>query len=259
MGIYEFDGDKYKKASKHQKEWGSSLIDELTLNGNEMILDLGCGDGVLTEQLAQLVPNGNVLGIDASGGMIATAQSRTKNNLSFMQMDINNIDFCNMFDVIFSNAALHWIKNHEHLLENTYLALKKDGVLLWDFAGDGNCSNFFEVVREKMQSEKYKQYFTDFDWPWYMPTKTDYEKIMNALGFSTYRITEVNRDRYFSNANEMIRWIDQPSLVPFISIIPDEIKTEFREDIIKSMIEKTLQQDGTCFETFRRIHILAVK
>jgi len=74
MHTFEFDGEKYKKASKHQKEWGNSLIGELTLKGHETILDLGCGDGRLTEQLAQLVPNGSVLGIDGSSGMIETAK-----------------------------------------------------------------------------------------------------------------------------------------------------------------------------------------
>lgn len=259
MNTFEFDGEKYKKASKHQKEWGKSLITELSLHGNELILDLGCGDGGLTEQLAQLVPNGKVLGIDSSEGMIDTARERIKDNLVFLQMDINTIDFQSMFDVVFSNAALHWIKDHERLLKNTYSALKENGILLWDFAGDGNCSNFFEVVREKIQSKKYNQYFSNFEWPWYMPTKNDYEKLIVASGFSTYSITEVNRDRFFSNADEMIKWIDQPSIVPFISIIPDELKSEFREDVIKSMIERTLQPDGTCFETFRRIHITANK
>lgn len=259
MKTFEFDGEKYKKASKHQKEWGNNLIAELSLNGDEEILDLGCGDGGLTEQLAQLVPNGKVLGIDASEGMIVTAQNRIKSNLVFVQQDINTIDFQNMFDVIFSNAALHWVKNHKRLLQNTFRALKENGVLLWDFAGYGNCSNFFEVIREKIQSEKYKKYFSNFEWPWYMPTKDDYEKIVVASGFSKYSITEVNKDRFFLSADEMIKWIDQPSIVPFISIIPEEMKTEFRDDVIKSMLEKTLQPDGTCFETFRRIHVKASK
>lgn len=259
MNRFEFDGEKYKKASKHQKEWGNSLISELSLSGNEEILDLGCGDGSLTVQLAQLVPNGKVLGIDASKGMITTAQNHVAINIAFMQMDINAIDFQSTFDVIFSNATLHWIKDHNTLLKNSYRALKNNGSILWDFAGDGNCSNFFEVIREVMKCEKYKQYFKDFEWPWYMPTKDDYEKIVSSSGFSTYSIIEVNRDRNFSSADEMIKWIDQPSIVPFINIIPDEMKAEFRDDVIALMLRKTLQPDGTCFETFRRIHVKAIK
>lgn len=259
MGTFEFDGEKYKKASKHQKEWGNGLISELSLNGDETILDLGCGDGALTEQLAQFVPNGTVLGIDASAGMIATAQKRVMRNLTFEQMDINGIDFQNKFDVIFSNAALHWVIDHKKLLKNVFRALKDGGVILWDFAGEGNCSNFFDVVREKMQSNKYKQYFKNFEWPWYMPGKEEYAQIVAGSGFSRYAITEVNRDRFFPNAEEMIRWIDQPSIVPFISCIPSERKAEFRDDTIESMLIRTLQPDGTCFETFRRIHITAEK
>lgn len=259
MDTFEFDGEKYKKASTHQKEWGNSLIAELSLKGNEEILDLGCGDGGLTEQLAQLVPNGKVLGIDASIGMITAAGNRTKPNLMFMQMDINTMDFQNRFDVVFSNAALHWVKDHKGLLQNAFRALKENGVLLWDFAGNGNCSNFFEVVREKIQSKKYKQYFSDFEWPWYMPAKDDYEKIVAASGCCRYSIAEVNRDRFFSNADEMIKWIDQPSIVPFISMIPEEMKMEFRDDVVQAMLTKTLQPDGTCFETFRRIRIKASK
>ena len=74
MEVYEFDGEKYKQASKHQKEWGNNLISQLHLCGNEVVLDLGCGDGVLSEQIAQLVPQGKVIGIDASYGMLQTAK-----------------------------------------------------------------------------------------------------------------------------------------------------------------------------------------
>lgn len=65
MVIYEFDGEKYKNSSSHQKEWGVALISQLSLKGNEIILDLGCGDGVLTEKLSGFVPDGKVKGIDS--------------------------------------------------------------------------------------------------------------------------------------------------------------------------------------------------
>jgi trans-aconitate 2-methyltransferase len=74
---HEFNGEAYKISSTHQKEWGTRIISEIHFNGREHILDLGCGDGVLTAQLAELVPQGSVLGIDSSKGMIEVA-SRVK-------------------------------------------------------------------------------------------------------------------------------------------------------------------------------------
>lgn len=137
MNTFEFDGKKYKVASKHQKEWGHDLISELSFKGNETVLDLGCGDGVLTEQLSLFVPYGKVLGIDASINMIETAKTINKSNLEFAHININEINFENEFDLIFSNAALHWVKNHKQLLKNTYKALKANGQILWDFGGLG--------------------------------------------------------------------------------------------------------------------------
>lgn len=259
MNTFEFDGRKYKMASMHQKEWGNTLISELRLKGDESILDLGCGDGVLTGQLSLVVPNGKVLGIDASNGMIKTAKSIKKDNIEFQQLDINEIDYTNEFDVIFSNAALHWVKNHKRLLKNAYKALKNHGVVLWDFGSAGNCANFIDVVRKKISDDKYAEYFNDFEWPWFMPSKSQYEDLMSFIGFSNFTITEVNRDRYFSNEDEMIRWIDQPSIVPFLQCVPDKLKDIFRNEIITEMIKKTQQQNGTYFETFRRLKIYAEK
>ncbi|MDR2967866.1 MAG: methyltransferase domain-containing protein [Methanobacteriaceae archaeon] len=258
MSTFEFDGEKYKQSSKHQKEWGSSLISEMELKGNEMILDLGCGDGVLTEQLSLLVPEGKIIGIDASFGMIQTAKKLEKDNLSFICMDITDMDFINDFDIIYSNATLHWVKNHEELLKNTLLALKSYGTIRWNFAGDGNCSNFFEIIKSVINNN-YKKYFFNFQWPWYMPSSEEYEKLIAKAGFSSFLVELENKDRYFSNEDEMIKWIDQPSIVPFIQCIPDNKKENFRNIVIKRMIEKTKEADGRCFETFRRIDVKAAK
>ena len=259
MGSFEFDGEKYKKASKHQKEWGNKLISEMSLNGDEAILDLGCGDGVLTEQLAELVPAGQVIGIDASAGMIETAKKYEKANLTFICMDINDIDYSNRFEVIFSNAALHWVKNHEKLLASSFNALRPEGILIWNFAGDGNCANFFSTVKTVMNEQLYKEYFLDFQWPWFMPAKAEYEKLMANTGFGKIKIEYENADRDFLNCAEMIKWIDQPSLVPFMSHLPNEKKAGFRNAVIEMMLDKTKQTDGSCFETFRRINIKAIK
>ena len=259
MKTYEFDGEKYKIASTPQKEWGKSLISEISLQGNEKILDLGCGDGYLTEQLSLLVPNGKVLGIDASVGMIKTAKKIRRDNLDFVHMDINNLHFSNEFDIIFSNAALHWVKDHDQLLKNSLAALKADGILFWSFGGEGNCSNFLSVIQKKITEDKYIEFFKDFEMPWFMPSKSHYAELMSNIGFSHFTITEVNRDRFFPTSDDMIKWIDQPSIVPFIECIPDTLKNSFRKEVIEEMLERAQQPDGTCFETFRRLQIYAQK
>lgn len=259
MAAYEFDGEKYKQASKHQKEWGNHLISQLHLNGTETVLDLGCGDGALSEQIAQLVPKGRVLGIDASYGMLQTAKKLECDNLSFIQMDINNMKFSNEFDIIFSNAALHWVLDHSSLLKRSFCALKQGGSIHWNFAGYGTCSAFYDVVHTKMKYKQYAHYFNDFIWPWFMPSKEQYKDLIEPIGFSKIEIVEESKDRYFSDADEMIKWIDQPSIVPFITCIPDNMKDSFRKEVIQLMLEKTTQKDGTCFETFRRINVTAIK
>lgn len=259
MKTYEFDGEKYQKAAIPQREWGKNLISKISLKGNETILDLGCGDGSVTEQLALLVPTGKVIGIDASVGMIQTAQKILRKNLDFIHMDMNNLSYANQFDLIFSNAALHWVKDHNRLLQNSLTALKTGGKLLWDFGSDGNCAHFLEVIQKKISENTYKEFFTNFEIPWFMPSKNHYEKLIANIGYSSYMISEINRDRYFQTAAEMINWIDQPCIVPFIACIPDPLKNIFREEVIAEMLEKTKQPDGTHFETFRRLQVCAQK
>lgn len=256
---HEFDGKKYQKASTHQKEWGTKLIAELSLQGAEHVLDLGCGDGTLTCQIAELVPEGKVVGIDASQGMIDAARPKEQRNLSFRRMNINNLNFVEHFDVIFSNATLHWVKDHKRLLENIQRALRAGGCLRSNFAGDGNCSHFFNIIREAMALDQFAAYFDEFEWPWYMPPVDDYRVLVEFSGLHNAKVWGENADRYFPDAETMIRWIDQPSIVPFLTHVSDLDKDAFREFVISRMIEDTKQDGGKCFETFRRINVLATK
>lgn len=152
-----------------------------------------------------------------------------------------------------------WVKDHKQLLKNTYKALKARGKILWDFGGAGNCANFLDVIQRKMSEDNHTKYFKDYEWPWFMPSKEQYTELISTVGFFSYTIRERNRARYFSNASEMIRWIDQPCLVPFIQQIPQELKETFRRAVIEEMLNRTRQPDGTYFETFRRIRIYAQK
>ena len=257
---FEFDGEKYKKASSHQKEWGAKLISEFNFNGTENILDLGCGDGSITAQLAEHSPGGFVVGIDSSKNMIDTATKNHKaENLKFELLDINSIDYQNSFDVIISNATLHWVKDHEKLLGNVYSALKGSGIVRFNFAADGNCQHFFKVIKEVMNSPKYAGYFSDFIWPWHMPDIEEYKALAEKFPFSEIKVWGENADRNFPDSAAMTGWIDQPSIVPFLECVDENDKQEFRDTVVEQMIKETTQPDGTCFETFRRVNLYGKK
>jgi trans-aconitate methyltransferase len=247
---HEFDGKKYESASTHQREWGTRLIDELSLAGDESVLDLGCGDGTLTRQIAERVPRGEVLGIDASQGMVDAALSKAQDNLCFRKLEINDLAFEGRFDLVFSNAALHWVKDHRRLLRNVRRALRPGGRLRFNFAGDGNCTNLYTVVRSAMARDAYRPCFVDFCWPWYMPPLEAYRALVASSGLSEARVWGENADRFFPNAEAMIAWRDQPSLVPFLAVLPEPERTAFRDLVVSEMIRETQQAEGRCFETF---------
>ena len=256
---HEFNGEDYKKASAHQKEWGNQVISELHLKGDEKILDLGCGDGALTVQLASRVPQGSVLGIDASQSMIDSASQYQLPNLSFQLKDINNLDFEEEFDVIYSNAALHWVLNHQALLYHTYRALKKGGITRFNFAAEGNCQTFITIVRAAMEIPQYRRYFLNFEWPWYMPAVEKYEALVKIQPFREVKVWRERIDRYFPDADSLTKWIDQPSLVPFKATLQPPGRGFFRDLVVQRMLETTQQANGTYLEIFQRVNVLACK
>ncbi len=258
---YEFDGLKYEKASIFQQEWGNKLISELNLEGNEVVLDLGCGNGLLTANLAELVPNGNVIGVDASKGMIEVAKEKEKekSNLEFELMDLNKLSFDCQFDFIFSNAALHWVKDHNRLWTNIHKIIKPEGFVRFNFAADGNCSHFFKIIKGVIEFKEYREYFSRYTWPWYTPTLDEYENILKNCAFSEWNAWEENADRFFPDIEAVIRWVDQPNIVPFLEYIPEDKKELFREVVLEQMIKEALQENGQYFEKFKRINVFAKK
>jgi trans-aconitate methyltransferase len=172
---------------------------------------------------------------------------------------LNRIDFEPEFDLVFSNATLHWIKDHRKLLANVFKSLEDRGAARFQFAADGNCSNLIRIVRGVMSEREYAAYFKGFDWPWYMPTVREYRALLDEVTFTDKKVWSQDADTYFGSIEAMAKWIDQPSLVPFLDCVAEKDKQHFRDTVVERMIKETLQDNSTCFETFRRINVLARK
>ena len=191
--------------------------------------------------------------------MLEAARAHKTDTMDFTLLDMNTMAFDAEFDVVFSNAALHWVLDHEKLLTTIYNALKPGGFLRVQFGADGNVSNFITVVRSVMKLPAYAPYFEDVRWPWYMPKPEEYEKVLLRTKFRNYRVWGENKDRYFSEEHTLISMVEEAGLVPFLAVLPEDVKQLFRNAVITRLVAKTKQPDGCFFETFRRLNVYAEK
>ncbi|NTV79385.1 MAG: class I SAM-dependent methyltransferase, partial [Clostridiales bacterium] len=196
--MYKWNPADYTTQSSNQQQWAQELIPKLALKGNERILDIGCGEGKVTAEIANHVPRGFVVGIDSSEEMIMFARSKFPEmkypNLTFELMDARKLNFNREFDIVFSNAALHWIVDHRSVLKGIKKSLKPSGKVLLQMGGKGNAASVFEILDVLLKNEKWSRYFKDFSFPYGFYSPEEYKVWMNEAGFRTKRIELIHKD-----------------------------------------------------------------
>jgi trans-aconitate 2-methyltransferase len=232
--MHQWNPDDYEKHSSAQKKWGGALIEKLQLSGDEHVLDIGCGDGGLTVMIAARLPRGAVTGIDLSCEMIAHAQSRypTAKYLTcrFACMDAREMVYESLFDVAFSNAALHWIQEQDLLLGRVFSALKPGGRLLFQMGGYGNAAGFFAVARTLMAEHPWKDVFSGFSPGWKFCSDEEYTAMLECAGLTPVRVELIPVDMVHGNRQELEGWI-RTTWLPFLERLPDSGKEEFITDL----------------------------
>ena len=134
----------------NQFQWAAELLAKLVLSGDEAVLDIGCGEGKITAEIAKSVPKGRVVGIDNSKQLIKLAKNyfpkEQQPNLCLMWMDAQKLTFHEEFDVVFSNAAFHWVLDQKSVLIGVKNSLKSGGRVLFQMAGKGNAKAIFDIL-----------------------------------------------------------------------------------------------------------------
>ncbi len=181
-----WDSDDYAAHSSIQYEWARKLIEKLHLNGEESVIDIGCGDGKVTALIGSYLKNGSVTGIDSSADMIAFAQKNFSPlkypNLTFVLQDAAKLNFKDRFDVAFSNATLHWAKDHISVLRGIKKGLKRSGRILFQMGGQGNVLDIIAAVTETTRTEKWRVYFNGFSFPYLFCSSDEYKQWLNDTG-----------------------------------------------------------------------------
>ncbi len=167
----KWNADDYAANSSAQMLWAQELISKLSLGGNEVVLDVGCGDGKISAQLAQVVKDGEVLGIDLSNDMIRRASKTfpvtSYPNLRFLHMDAMDVRLPPRFDIAFSNATLHWVKDHPAVLRGVRACLKVGGRIMFQMGGRGNAPGIFRAIDSVIRKPQWHLYYAQFTQPYY--------------------------------------------------------------------------------------------
>ena len=241
MKNYKWDAQEYEKHSQGQQKWARELVEKISLNGTENVLDLGCGDGKVTAEISKLVRKGSIIGIDNSAAMIKLATDRHSAsiypNLSFKEMDAGNLKFNDRFDLIFSNAVLHWVKDQKPVIKGMFKSLKQGGRVLLQMGGKGNAAEIVEVLSELQTKKKWHTYFNGFDFPFYFPGTNEYEALLLDCGFTLNRIELIPKKMDHAGIKALKGWI-RTTWLPFTERVPEEERERFIDIVSKKYIER---------------------
>jgi trans-aconitate 2-methyltransferase len=187
----EWNASEYARLSALQAAMAEEVLLLLDLKGTERILDIGCGNGKTTAEIAARVPGGNVVGVDASAGMIAFATAQSDPglhpNLQFAVADARHLLYEHEFDLVVSFNALHWIPEQDQALQSIHLAVKQDGVAQLRLVPKGKRQSLEDVIEETRLSPRWIGYFRSFQDPYLHLTAEQYGDLAERYGFRVRR------------------------------------------------------------------------
>ena len=238
--MYRWDPEEYSRHSIAQAKWARELIDKLCLTGTERVLDIGSGDGKVTAELAKRVPSGSVLGIDSSPDMVEFSQRAFRagfSNLAFRHVDACHMEFDEEFDVVFSNATLHWVKDHLTVLKGIRRALKPSGHLLIQMGGKGNVEDVLAVISRMMESEPWHGFFSGFTCPYTFPDKVEYSELLLQTGLMARRIELIPKDVVHDDREKLAGFL-RTTWHPYIDSVPEDRRSAFVDELISRYAEE---------------------
>jgi trans-aconitate methyltransferase len=216
----QWNSSRYEKNARFVSDLGEPLVDLLNPQPGERILDLACGDGVLTEKI--IAKGAEVVGVDGSADMVAAAQKR---GVDARVVDAYHLDFAPEFDAVFSNAALHWMKRDpDAVIQGVRRALKPNGRFVAEMGGHGNVAAITVALCATI--EKYGANGEAMI-PWYFPSADEYRERLNRAGFRTEYIELIPRPTPLPTG--MRGWLET-FVIPFTNSLPQEARADFLDE-----------------------------
>lgn len=237
---------EYSAHGRFVTDLGANILEWLDPKPDEEILDLGCGDGVLTEQIAQR--GANVIGVDASAEMVEAARKR---GVRAEAMDATQIAFQQQFDAVFSNAVLHWIHNQTAQLRGIARALKPGGRFVAEMGGHGNIAAIRVALHAALAHHGLAELMARDN---YFPTAVEYRRLLEMHGFSVERIELVPRPTPLPDG--MRTWLTVFRRGVF-DAVPEDLREEILSETLQHLEPALHDRDGNWSADYVRLRFRA--
>ena len=241
--------------AQHQRDAGElstaeskRLIEQMAAFGNSPILIFTGGDPMMRPDLFELI---------AYATQSFPAQRYA--NLSFQQMDAAQITFENQFDVVFSNATLHWIKDHRSVLNGVQKCLKPGGRILLQMGGRGNGNEIFATIDRLAARVPWQPYFHEFAFPYSFYGPDDYALWLEEAGLQQRRAELIHKDMKHQGPDGLAGWL-RTILLPYIERVPPDLRERFIAEIVETYLQAhPLDEQGLTHVDMFRLEVEADK
>lgn len=214
----------------------------------ERILDLGCGDGALTQRLASA--GAIVVGVDASAPMVRAARAR---GIDARVMDAANLSFREEFDAVFSNAALHWVRDLAAASLGVFQALRPGGRFVGELGGAGNVARVREAIGTALRTRGIDPDRLD---PWIFPSREAFDQVLREAGFSIDLLESFERPTPLPG--DIVDWLETFA-GPFFAGLAMGDRAKIKEEVRDSLAPRMCSSDGIWCLDYVRLRFAASK
>lgn len=231
-GQVRWNASDYHQHASAQTGWGRDVHERLGLRGDERLVDLGCGDGRLTAELAARVPRGRILGIDADPEMIAFARAHHGgDSVEFVLGDARSFSLGRRADLIVSTACLHWVEDQTAVLACCRAHLDPGGRVFFQMGGRGNCAELVTAARAVADRPRWARWLLPFSHPWHFHGPEVFRELLPRCGFRAVRAELVAKDMVHDGPGALGAWL-RTTWMPVLSRVPEPLRAELGEAIV---------------------------
>ena len=244
MSTQTWSANDYAENARFVSDLGQPVLELLSPRSGERILDLGCGDGALTEKLVEA--GSSVVGVDLSPEFVAAASAR---GIDARLLDAHKLPFHDEFDAVFSNAVLHWMRDIDGVLDGVHMSLRTGGRFVGEFGGHGCVAAICTALRAVV-------YRRGLNAPavWYFPTVEEFQTKLHKHGFEVTSIALIPRPTFLPAG--MPAWL-HTFAQPFLAGLPLEERQSAEQEAIELLRPSLCDASGNWTADYTRLRFSA--